>query len=185
MAQIYFNNTKSKSRLFSFLVSEKQQCGKQTFTWSFTDFCKAIRIASSSSSSWNLSQQLLLRRGGEVLGDTRFTTSEYDMPEESIIDRRNYTNLKRNTRRTTRSSLFFPGSSVEKVNNLSFTILCTVTMTPDKYRYERAAAVGKNSNLGERTDREIGTWESEKSVLCKKSLALTFKKSLYFKFLYL
>ena len=159
-------------RLFSFLVSEKQQCGKQTFTWSFTDFCKAIRIASSSSSTWNLSQQLLLRRGGEILGDTRFTTSAYDMPEESlsesIIGRRKYTNLKRNTRRTTRSSLFFPGSSVEKVNNLSFTILCTVTMTPDKYQYEHAAAVGKNSNLGERTDREIGAWESEKSVLCKK-----------------
>ena len=47
-------------------------------------------------------------------------------------------------------------------------------MTPEKYRYERAAAVGKNVNLKERTDRGIGAWESEKPVLCNKSLALTF-----------
>ena len=69
-----------------------------------------------------------------------------------------------------------PGSSVEKANDLSFTILCSVTMTPEKYRYERAAAVRKNINLKERTDRGIGTWKSEKPVLSNKSLALTFKK---------
>ena len=115
-----------------------------------------------------------------LIGESRFTTSAYEMAEESlsdsIIDRPKYTNLKRTTRRTTRSTLFSPGSSVEKANDLSFTILCSVTMTPEKYRYERAAAVGKNVNLKERTDRGIGTWESEKPVLCNKSLALTFKK---------
>ena len=80
------------------------------------------------------------------------------------------------SKRTTCNALFSLGSSVEKANDLSFTILCAVTMTPEKYRYERAAAVGKNVNLKERTGRGIGTWESEKPVLCNKSPALTFKK---------
>ena len=97
-----------------------------------------------------------------LIGESRFTTSAYEMAEESlsdsIIDRPKYTNLKRTTHRTTRSTLFSPGFSVEKANDLSFTILCSVTMTPEKYRYERAAAVGKNVNLKERTDRGIGTW---------------------------
>ena len=65
------------------------------------------------------------------------------------------------SKRTTRSSLFSPGYLVEKANDLSFAILCSVTMTPEKYRYERALAVGKNVNLKERTDRGIGAWESE------------------------
>ena len=102
------------------------------------------------------------------------------MAEESVsdstTDRPKYTNLKRTTHRTTRSTLFSPGSSVEKANDLVLLSFVQLTMTPEKYRYERAAAVGKNVNLKERTDRGIGAWESEKPVLCNKSLALTFKK---------
>ena len=65
------------------------------------------------------------------------------------------------SKRTTRNTLFSLGSSVENANDLSFTILCSVTMMPEKYRYERAVAVGKNVNLEERTDGGIGAWESE------------------------
>ena len=72
------------------------------------------------------------------------------------------------SKRTTRNT-FSPGSSVEKATDLSFTILCSVTMTPEKYRYERAAAVGKNVNLKERTDRGIGTWESENQCFVIKA----------------
>ena len=63
------------------------------------------------------------------------------------------------SKRTTRNTLFSLGSSVEKANDLSFTILCSVAMTPEKYRYEHAAAVGKNvltSKKGQTGELEPG-----------------------------